>query len=271
MIFVDIHTHTSYSHGSSTVEEMFNAGQKKGLKIYGFSEHSPRPKGYDYPVDYKGHLELNFPHYVSEVQSLATNQAESTVLLGVEIDWLANELIFIQDIVNKYPYDYCLAGIHFIGTWGFDASADDWAILSLEEKERLYVFYYEAMIEMAETGLFHVAAHPDLIKIFSVDDFHRWLSLNMHLVEKALCAIKKAGMAMEVSSAGLRKPCNEIYPCVKIMELAKNVGVPISFASDAHCVNTVGKDFDILADYAKSFGFTKSLYFQKGEAVELAF
>jgi len=271
MIFVDIHTHTSYSHGNNTVDEMFCAGQKKGLKIYGFSEHSVRPKGYDYPIDYREHLEFNFSRYITEVQALATAQKEITVLLGVEIDWLADELNFIQDIAKKYPYDYCLGGIHFIGTWGFDASADDWNILSFEEKSRLYVFYYETMIEMVETGLFHVVVHPDLIKIFSVDDFHRWLPLNMGLIEKTLRAIKKAGMAMELSSAGLRKPCNEIYPCAKIMELAKTVGVSISFASDAHCVRTIAKDFDILEDYAKSFGFTKSLYFQKGKAIELTF
>lgn len=271
MIVADIHTHTLYSHGKGTVKEMFLSAQEKGLKIYGFSEHSARPLGYDYPVEYRERLEPSFPLYIKEVQDLAINQKDITILLGVEIDWLEEELSFIKEIAGKYPYDYRIGGIHFIGKWGFDAIAEDWSILSYKEKELHYASYYETMIKMAETGLFHVVAHPDLISMFSFDDFQKWLTLNPKVVEKALLAIKNAGMAMEVSSAGLRKPSSEIYPCSKIMKMAANLELSISFASDAHCVNTVAKDFDMLELYAKSFGFRKSIYFQKGKAIELEF
>ena len=47
MIHADLHTHTLYAHGSSTPREMYEAGKRKGLQIHGFSEHSPRPLGYD--------------------------------------------------------------------------------------------------------------------------------------------------------------------------------------------------------------------------------
>ena len=56
MIRVDLHTHTNHSHARDSVREMFEAGQAKGLVVQGFSEHSPRPLGYDYPVEYREHL-----------------------------------------------------------------------------------------------------------------------------------------------------------------------------------------------------------------------
>lgn len=64
------------------------------------------------------------------------------------------------------------------------------------------------MKKMAESGLYDIVAHPDLIKIFSVNEFHDWLARpdSMELVRDALRAARDAGMAMEISSAGLRKP-----------------------------------------------------------------
>ena len=41
-------------------------------------------------------------------------------------------------------------------------------------------------------------------------------------------------MAMEVSTAGLRKPVGEIYPARAMLEMAVDAGIPIALSSDAH-------------------------------------
>lgn len=262
MITVDIHTHTIHGHGADSVFDMFVAGQKRGLKIHGFSEHSPRPCGYNYTNEYRTHLEQSFLNYIHDVQALATSQSICKILLGLELDWLEAEPDFMHACTTEYPYDYVIAGIHFLGTWGFDDQIQDWQALSFAEKNVFYTQYYETIIPMANSKLFHVLAHPDLIKIFSIEDFHTWLPHNLPLVEAALLACKDAGMVMEISSAGLRKPCKEIYPCPSIMELAQKIQIPISFASDGHCVHTIAKDFDILAQYAAKYAYTHSAYFE---------
>lgn len=281
MITVDLHTHTSYGHGASTAFEMFLKGKDKGLKIHGFSEHSVRPLGYNYTNEYRDHLEKSMPIYTKEVEELKKlypclppNHAKnsvvqksknieepSQVLFGVELDWFENEIPFMQNIVNDYPYDYIIAGIHFIGSWGFDDKKEHWDILSENEKFHFYDAYYKTMIKMAQSGLFQIVAHPDLIKIFSVDSFHKWLPNNLSLVENALRTVKDANMVMEISSAGLRKVCAEIYPCRPIMEIAKRIEIPISFASDGHCVNSIATHFDTLEEYAKEYGYYESAYF----------
>ena len=76
---------------------------------------------------------------------------------------------------------------------------------------------------------------------------------------------------MEISSAGLRKPCKEIYPGPVLMRMANDLDLPITFASDAHCINTVGYAFDQLADYANKFGFTHSQYYCDGKWQSKAF
>ncbi len=267
MIRVDLHTHTNHSHARDSVREMFEAGQGKGLLVQGFSEHSPRPLGYDYPSEYRDHLAATFEEYIAEVTELKAEQAPKgiTVLLGLEVDWLEDELDYIRAMIAAHDYDYLIAGIHFLGKWGFDADAADWARLSREEKFALYERYYRTMAKMAQTGLFHIVAHPDLIKIFSVEDFRAWLELpeSMALVREALTAVRDAGMAMEISIAGTRKPCREIYPGPKILRAARELGLPITFASDSHATEHVAWNFEALADYARAEGWTESLVFTR--------
>ena len=52
--------------------------------------------------------------------------------------------------------------------------------------------------------------------------------------EPAIEAMLEGGVAMEVSTAGLRKPVGEIYPARAFLEMAVDAGVPIALSSDAH-------------------------------------
>ncbi len=272
MLQVDIHTHTLCGHGASTVNEMFEKGKLLGLKVHGFSEHSPRPLGYDYKNEYREHLQKMLASYFSDVCALKENQADVKVLLGMEVDWLEKEEAFMQKVVQSYNFDYLIGGLHFIGTWGFDADKADWDKLSYTEKTSFFISYYKTMQKMIQSNLFHVIAHPDLIKIFCIDDFNTWLSQeeSKELIKSTLSLAKKHNMAMEVSTAGLRKPCKEIYPGKIIMQIAKDLDLAISIGSDGHCVNTLCAYYDDLEKYLQSFGFKSFVYFEKGKIIPVA-
>lgn len=274
MISVDVHSHTHYAHGAATVQEMYHAGQAAGLKIHGFSEHSPRPKGYNYPVEYRDKLAASFDHYVADVMELALLQAHNCqVLLGLELDWIEAEPEFMAKVRSSYQFDYCIGGIHFLGPWGFDFSQEDWSNLDDEQCFQHFSAYFATFRRMAQSGMFHIAAHPDLIKIFRAQTFKHWIKQadSQEQVAEALKSLKKAGMLMEVSSAGLRKACHEIYPCTEIMALAADLQIPISFGSDAHCTGTMAYGFDQLAAYAHSFGYSQSAYICRDDVVFRSF
>lgn len=274
-IVADVHLHTSHSHGRNSIEEMYQACKNKGLKIIGFSEHSPRPKGYSYPSDYQEKLQQSFPLYVEEVRKAARSALKKgvRVLLGIEVDYISGQEDYAETLSKAYPFDYIIGGLHFQADWGFDFSPDDWAGKSLDERFSIYQHYYKDMIRLCQTGLFHIVAHPDLIKIFSLETFNQWLNTPqaLPLIKKALGVMKEKGMVMEISSAGLRKPCKEIYPGPRIMELAGNMQLPVSFASDAHCVNTPAHAFDELARYAANFGYSESCVVVQGEVQRVPF
>ena len=108
-------------------------------------------------------------------------------------------------------------------------------------------------------------------KIFSVEQFHIWLARpeSQEQIRRCLTALRDAGMAMEISSAGLRKACREIYPAPPIMALAAGLGLSVSFASDAHGTDDVAYGFARLASYARAFGFREYVFFDKGRRTSL--
>ena len=83
------------------------------------------------------------------------------------------------------------------------------------------------------------------------------------LYEKFLDAAKKAGCAIELNTAGLRKDCKEIYPSREILQLAFQKDVPITFGSDAHAPGEVGMNFAEAVELARSVGYTKTCRFEQ--------
>lgn len=270
MLSVDLHNHTLYSHAKDTVQAMYESAASKGITVFGFSEHSPRPLKYTYPVEYRDRLNAHLLDYVHEVQDLKKQDGLCRVLFGMEIDWFEDDVDFVRQAAGAFPFDYLIGSTHFLGTWGYDASPEPWEKMSEAERFASYTAYFTTWRKMLGTGLFQIAAHPDLIKIFSLDSFHAWLvkEESQRLVKDALEVLKANNMAMEISSAGLRKPCHEIYPCPLIMRLAAEVGVQVSFASDAHTTQDVGYGFPVLASYARAFGFAHGVYFAEKKCFE---
>lgn len=269
----DVHVHTNHSHGKDSVAAMYERARELGLAMLGFSEHSPRPEAYSYPKEYREHLSATFSEYIESVLSLKKQSGSPQVLLGLEMDYFPREEDYLRRMVAAYPYDYIIGSVHYLGTWGFDFTAEDWQRLREEDIYRYYEEYFKTLAAMAHTGLAHIAAHPDIIKIFSIDYFHNWLQgiEARNSVREALAAVKSSGMAMEISSAGLRKPCREIYPGPALMEMASELDIPVTISSDAHSAGDLMHGFEELIAYAREYGYVSSVYVAGGRMHSLPF
>lgn len=265
-ISVDLHSHSRYSHARDSIEAMAASAFSKNLKIFGFSEHSPRPAGYGYPKDYQDRLLAGFPGYVADVLAERERyKGRMDVLLALEMDYMPDEEAYARQCVAAYPYDYVIGGLHFLGKWGFDWSPAEWEGLVETTKREHFVSYYRDLRRMAESRLFQIAAHPDLVKIFCKESFASWVKTPEAgaCIRAALGAAREADMAMEISSAGFRKGLGEPYPCRAVMEIARELQLPVSFGSDAHAAADVADNFDALAAYAGEYGYTRSAVFHE--------
>jgi histidinol-phosphatase (PHP family) len=119
--------------------------------------------------------------------------------------------------------------------------------------------YFERLTKAAESGLFEIIGHADLCKKFCYYPQQDCTPL----FARFLKAVKLSGAAMELNTAGLRKDCREIYPSPKIVQMAAEAGVPITFASDAHAPGEVGANFAEAVALARAHGYTHTLRFTR--------
>jgi histidinol-phosphatase (PHP family) len=137
----------------------------------------------------------------------------------------------VAQMLAGYPFDVLLGSVHWIGTWRFDDLFDpvSMAQWSVREVDAVWDGYISAVEELAASGTCDVLAHPDLVKVAG----HR----PEHLEEcwdRLTEAAVSSGMAVEMSSAGWRKPVNEAYPAKGLLARLVARGVPLTTASDAH-------------------------------------
>jgi histidinol-phosphatase (PHP family) len=102
---------------------------------------------------------------------------------------------------------------------------------------------------MAAGGLVDGLAHIDLVKIHG----HRPTAGIRQLAAETLDFIATRGLAIELSTAGWRKPVNELYPSDDIIQMAIAGGIPFTTASDAHSHVQLGENYARLAATAARF------------------
>jgi histidinol-phosphatase (PHP family) len=165
--------------------------------------------------------------------------------------------------------DFVLGSVHFLDRVDemFDtvpAGAEQFAGRDIDE---IYANYFRRIREMASSGLVDCLAHLDLIKIHR----HRPNTRIEDLVAETLDLIAARGLAIELSTAGWRKPVKELYPSDEIIRLAMAKGIPFTTASDAHSHVQLGENYQRLAQTMEKFGISKVSIFQRHVAEMQAF
>ncbi|HWI64159.1 MAG TPA: histidinol-phosphatase HisJ family protein [Symbiobacteriaceae bacterium] len=256
---VDYHTHTvRCGHAEGTMEEYVEAAIAAGLKEFGFSDHLPfywSPEDQPDPTSSMARHELE--EYVADVLRLRDRYREIPIRLGIEADYVPG---YEEDLVNMlapYPWDYVIGSVHIIGDWDFDNPAKvnryaDWDI------SELYAKFFTLEIMAAKSGLFDVLAHIDLIKKFGHRPSHDLGRLYADVAE----TIAKNDVAIELSTAGLRKPVREVYPNPALLKECCDRGVPLILSSDCHAPGEVAWGFAEAANLARQIGFTRTVRFE---------
>lgn len=247
----DYHMHTPRcNHATGSVQEYADAAIRMGLKEIGMSDHSPMPNDYDKPWRMD---RSEMPDYLSEVEHTRdTCKGQLDVRIGLEADFHPGTESYVEEMIASYPWDYVIGSVHYIGDWGFD-NPDTIDIWNQWDIEGAYCAYFDLVTRSAESRMFDIIGHPDLIKKFG----HRPPENSMRILEaeeRMLQAVLASGAALEISSAGLRKPVGEIYPRERIVKRAAALNIPFAFGSDAHSPSEVGNGMDACLSMLASCG-----------------
>lgn len=253
----DYHMHTPLcGHATGDPEEYVRHGIKNGLKEMGFSDHAPLVSHRDPKITMDFDQLPTYLEMIEKVQRQFTK--EMTVKIALEADFIPGYEQKTKAIIEGHPYDYIIGSVHFIRTWGFDDpdQRDSW---NSKDVNQVYHDYYELLRQSAKSEMFQIIGHCDLVKKFG----HRSTENMFDEVKKTAKVFKDTGVAIEINTAGLRKPVKEIYPSLDCLKIYCEAGVSLTFGSDAHAPGEVGKDFDKALELAKTAGFKEYLIFKQ--------
>ncbi|NPV29615.1 MAG: histidinol-phosphatase HisJ family protein [Firmicutes bacterium] len=245
-MLVDYHIHVLGHRGGcytrELLEEYFAAARAQKIDEIGLTEHDEYAAG----LDQKALEEAlaSYPHL--------------SVRLGLEISYWPGREKEIAGLAQKYNFDYLIGSVHHIENWMFD-HPDFRAAYSEWDFALLYQRYFGLVEKLASCGCFDVVGHFDLIKVFG----YRPPGDVVSLAAPALMAIRKAGLAVEVNTAGLYKPCGEIYPAEDLLARCYELNIPVTLGSDAHHPGEVGRDLVCVRDLLYRIGYRKIATFSQ--------
>ncbi|MGZ8633154.1 MAG: histidinol-phosphatase [Solirubrobacteraceae bacterium] len=168
---------------------------------------------------------------------------ETDLKLGIEADFIPGREDRMAELLAGRDLDYVVGSIHFVGDGALDYELYDiWSAASSPEK--VWRTYFEWLGQAAASGMFDILAHPDLVKYWGRAR-RPWPDGDLRrFYEIAMEGIAASGIAVEVSTAGLRKPVGELYPARELLEMVVEAGNPIALSSDAHAPEDLGRDYD---------------------------
>jgi histidinol-phosphatase (PHP family) len=185
----------------------------------------------------------------------------SGLKLGVECDFVPGAEGRTANLLEARDFDYVVGSVHFVGEKAVDH--EGWDVWEGEGRaDEVWRRYFEALAECARAELFDILAHPDLVKVWG-----RGRPLPRrdprHYYEPAVAAIAESGIAVELSTAGLRKPVGELYPGRAFAEMCVEAGAPFALSSDAHLPEQVGFGYERALELLAEIGVDEIAVFER--------
>jgi histidinol-phosphatase (PHP family) len=256
----DVDATAAESFTEANAERYREVAEERGIAELGVSEHIYRFKQ---ALDVWRHpFWLRYAH--DDLDSYCAFVRESTDLrLGIEADFVPGAEDRMANLLEARDFDYVVGAVHFVREGAVDM--DDYSVWdSGRSAEEIWRRYFQTLGEAARSGLFDVLAHPDLVKMWGGErplpegDLRRYYDLAME-------GIAESQIAVEVSTAGLRKRTQELYPAPAFLEMALEAGAPVSLSSDAHRPEDVGADYERALELLDGLGVGELCVFDRRE------
>ena len=277
----DYHMHFEYGdYDEGWVQGFFDAAARRGLDEIGISEHSHTfPEFQQFYYDdltlddsFVGRFQSTwlkknkFKHSLDDYfKFMSVLQSKHKVKIGIEVCNFRDQSA-VEKILRAWDFDYVIGSIHFLDGWGFDASAlvDEFARHELRD---LYDRYTTEVERLASTGLYDVLGHPFNLWVFNVlPTFDE-----TEYFERAARALSSAGMAIDINTGtAYRYPIKKISPPPKFLKVAAQYRLPIITSSDAHQPEDCGRFIDEAIEYARGFGYSMCLQFDRRRRIEVS-
>jgi histidinol-phosphatase (PHP family) len=229
------------------LQPWIDSARARGLSDIAFTDHD------------RFHAGINF----DEIDKLRTANPDLKIRAGIELDNDPQTSGAGRKWVEKNwdKLDFVLGSVHYLDDpqQMFDTVPDGAGQFVGRRIDEIYDDYFRRVREIAATGFVDCLSHLDLIKIHG----HRPCGDVRSIINETLDFIRSRDLAIELSTAGWRKPVDELYPSDAIIELAIEKGIPFTTASDAHSPVQLAENFDRLAEKMSVLGMGEVCVYEK--------
>jgi histidinol-phosphatase (PHP family) len=266
-MLTDYHVHLRPDEVEAPAEDFYSAANaeryrtvagERGIEELGVSEHVYRFAAaldvWQHPF-WRSYARDDIDAYCEFVRQ------ETDLRLGIEADFVAGAEDRMATLLEARDWDYVVGSVHFLRDEAVDgADYDVWD--TAREPDAVWRRYFETLGEAARSGLFDILAHPDLVKVWGPErprpegDPRRFYELAME-------GIAESGIAVEVSTAGLRKPVGEIYPAADFLRWCLEAGCPVALSSDAHVPDQLGYRYQDAVELLEGLGVRELCVFER--------
>ncbi len=267
-MLTDYHVHLRPDDHDATPAEYFTAenarryrqaAMQRGIAELGVSEHVHR---FTASLDVWQH-DWWKRNGIDDLDAYCGFVREETDLrLGIEADLVAGREEQMAALLDGRDWDYVVGSVHFLQDDAVDMRDSPWDIWRSADPDAVWDRYFRTLGYAAATGMFDILAHPDLVKVWGhgapapAGDLRRFYEL-------AMPGIEQADIAIEVSTAGLRKPVGEIYPSPELLRMCLDLGKPVALSSDAHVPGDLGHGYDQAIELLRGLGVTEVAVFER--------
>jgi histidinol-phosphatase (PHP family) len=256
MTIANYHTHTTWSDGSASVQEMIDAARKAGFDEFGFSDHFALTPGD--PVSWSLAPEA-LDDYIAEIQQAKEQNRDIKIRLGLEVDYYPETIERVKERLAPYPFDFLIGSVHFVDGFPIDFSARPWQGITQGSRDDVWRSYWHLLRATAESGIFDIIGHFDLPK-----KFNYFPSADLTGDACAtLDAIAAANMVIEINTSGWDRPAAEAYPSLLYLQEARRRSIPLVINSDAHAAGEVARHFERARLLAKAAGYAEVVRFDR--------
>jgi histidinol-phosphatase (PHP family) len=173
------------------------------------------------------------------------------VRLGLEVDFFPGLEFWYEDLLSREPLHYVLGSVHPYSLYESIYFTGDWPAYHRQ--------YFASLVESAESGYFDCLAHPDLIKIWGVEEYD--LTALMDHIRTCLDRIAETGVAMELNTSGVNKKSGEMNPSPEILREMCLREIPVVVGADAHSPERVADGYLEAFDLLESAGYDRTHLF----------
>jgi histidinol-phosphatase (PHP family) len=269
-VLTDLHVHLRKDDPNTPASEAFTTGnvdryrevaEERGIAELGVSEHIYRFRQalsvWEHSF-WRAEAKDDLDDYVGFLRD------QTDLRVGIEADFVPGREDRLQNLLDQTELDYVIGSVHFLGDRAVDHDGYDIWDTYRHQPDEVWRRYFDTLGEAASTGMFDILAHPDLVKVWGRQRPYPEGDLR-RFYDRAMEGIAETRPAIELSTAGLRKPVGELYPATAFLEMCLEAGCPVSLSSDAHEPGHVGYGYEKALEVLDSLGVRELAVFERRE------